>query len=352
MKYDNRIEYIFDLIKGRTKESECYYTFNEFYKDFSDKANIKDKNPDIEKLWLNIKKYFLTFEDWFRDNKLYHYIGYLIDCGIDVNTIKNKVEKKSKIEFIEYLEKEIKAQVDCDIDSIKYKNEKVKKILLLFNIQTVLKTQKSDMRFPFYKYKLENWDIEHICSQTDKTIENHPKKRLDWINDILDFFTGETDIDKTKEFILDDDKVKTICNSSDIDKVKNICYSLIELKEEWKKSEKINDDKFNFVFKDVQKYFEEDRQTEEKDEISNLALLDSTTNRSYGNSFFPIKRKRIIENDKNGIFVPIATKNLFLKYYTKIMGKIMYWTDKDADDYLEAIKLTLTDFLPKEKNNE
>jgi len=77
--------------------------------------------------------------------------------------------------------------------------------------------------------------------------------------------------------------------------------------------------------------------------------LDAATNRSYGNSFFPIKRKRIIENDKNGIFVPIATKNLFLKYYSKKMGEIMYWSSNDADNYLAAIKATLEDFLPKEK---
>ena len=76
-----------------------------------------------------------------------------------------------------------------------------------------------------------------------------------------------------------------------------------------------------------------------------MALLDSTTNRSYGNSFFPIKRKRIIENDSKGIFVPIATKNLFLKYYSKKLGDVMYWNNDDAKDYLDAIKITLKDYL-------
>ena len=61
---------------------------------------------------------------------------------------------------------------------------------------------------------------------------------------------------------------------------------------------------------------------------------------------FPIKRKRIIENDKNGIFVPIATKNLFLKFYSKKMGDVMYWNGDDAKDYIESIKLTLKEYLP------
>lgn len=346
LQYDNRIEYIFDLMKGRTKESEYYHTFNEFFKDFSNRTK---ENKSIDDIWLEIKNYFLTFEEWFKDYELFHYVGYLVDCinkgrnDIEhtenvintINSLKTESTKLSKNKFKEHLKKQIKKQVDVKIDNLEYGNNKqVRKILLLFNIQTVLETQKSDMRFPFHKYKQESWDIEHVCSQTDKTIQSN--QRLAWIDDILEYFTGTNDVQRANEFISDNDEVKDICNS------------LIDLK----RIEKIEDEKFNLVFGQVQKYFEEDSQTEEKDDISNLALLDSTTNRSYGNSFFPIKRKRIIENDKNGIFVPIATKNLFLKYYTKKMGEIMYWRSNDAKDYLNAIKTTLKEFLPKEVIND
>jgi len=330
LQYENRIEYIFDLMKNRTKESEYYHTFNRFFKDFS--TNIKENKPDIDNIWLEIKRYFLTFEEWFKDYELFHYIGYLIACDKDINSIKRAVSNRTKTDFKTYLKDEIKKQVNYKIDDLEYKDSKqVRKILLLFNIQTVLETQKSDMRFPFHKYKAEDWDIEHICSQTDKTI-NYPKDRLMWIDDILEFVTGSKDIQKVKEFTSDNDEVKTICNV------------LIELKD----SERIGDEKFNNAFNLVQIYFKEDNQTEEKDSISNLALLDSATNRSYGNSFFPIKRNRIIANDKSGIFVPIATKNLFLKYYTKKVRENMYWSSNDASDYLTAIKTTLENFLPKE----
>lgn len=68
---------------------------------------------------------------------------------------------------------------------------------------------------------------------------------------------------------------------------------------------------------------------------------------------FPIKRKRIIQNDKNGIFVPIATKNLFLKFYSKKMGDVMYWKSTDAENYIESIKQTLKAYLPLQtENNE
>ena len=336
LKYDNRIEYIFDLIKERTKDSEYYHTFNEFYKDFSE--NTKDNKPNIDKIWLDIKRYFLTFEEWFKDYKLFHYVGYLIDCGIPINTIKQESSNKAKDKFKEvYLKNEIKKQVNCSIDEIEYGDKRIKKILLLFNIQTVLETQKSDMRFPFHKYKSEDWDIEHVCSQTDKSISGN--KRLAWIDDMLEYFSGEIDVSKVEVF------VKGLNENDEKEKeIKEICYSLIKLKN----AEKIEDEKFDFSYKLVQTHFKESNQTEEKDDISNLALLDSTTNRSYGNSFFPIKRKRIIKNDSNGIFVPIATKNLFLKYYSKKLGEVMYWNKDDASNYLQAIKSTLKDFLPKE----
>ncbi len=339
LKYDNRIEYIFDLIKGRTKDSEYYHTFNEFYRDFS--KNLKNKKPDIDKIWLEIKKYFLTLEEWFKNYVLFHYAGYLIDCGISINTIKEKSSGRNKDDFKSYLKNEIRKQVDCNIDEIEYGNKSIKKILLLFNIQTVLETQKSDMRFPFHKYKSEDWDIEHVCSQTDKTISGN--KRLAWVNDILEYFTGTTDIENAKNFSNDLED-----NEGTAENIKEICNSLIKLKED----EQFEDEQFYSSFELVQKYFREDNQTEEKDDISNLALLDSTTNRSYGNSFFPIKRKRIIENDSKGIFVPIATKNLFLKYYSQKLGEVMYWSSDDAKDYLEAIKNTLKDFLPEEDKNE
>lgn len=91
--------------------------------------------------------------------------------------------------------------------------------------------------------------------------------------------------------------------------------------------------------------FKEDNLVDNKDNICNLALLDSETNRSYGNAFFPVKRKRIIYNDSKGIFVPISTKNLFLKYYSNQSDNIMYWSKDDANDYLNAIKSVLKEFL-------
>ena len=347
LKYDNRIEYIFDLMKGRTKDSEFYHTYNEFYKELSKHENKKENKQDIDRIWLSIKQYFLTFEEWFKDYVLFHYVGYLIDCGKPINEIKAAKEgnkdkdilPKSKTEFKEYLKKQIKEQVNCNIDNLEYGDKHIRKVLLLLNIQTVLETQKSDMRFPFHKYKSEDWDIEHVRSQNDQS-DTGINSQDKWADDIFDFFVGSTDTTEINEFV---EKEKTP------HEIKDICKALSDYQNETDKNQK--QEKFNSAYKIVSEYFKESDSPDSINSISNLALLDAKTNRSYGNAFFPIKRKRIIENDKNGIFVPICTKNLFLKYYSKKLGEVMYWNSDDAKDYLQAIKDTLSEFLPIETKN-
>lgn len=348
LKYDNRIEYIFDLMKNKTKDNERYFTFYEFNKDFIISKKGKDDPADIDTLWSKIKKYFLSFEEWFNDKELYHLVGFLIDCGHDINTLKEESAKRTKSSFKAYLKENIRGEVNCQIEELGYKDKKVKKVLLLFNIQTILSSEKTDARFPFFRYKEEDWDIEHVRSQTDKQIVGNARK--DWAIDILEYFTGErgysdairngnglTEKQLQEQAILKLDEVE-----------KSFSKDLASLLD----SESIDESKFTQLYNSLIKHFNEEQAPENIDSISNLALLDSATNRSYKNAMFPIKRKTILENDMNGVFVPIATKNVFLKSYTKKLGDVMHWSKNDANDYLAAIKLTLKDYLPlqTEKN--
>ena len=59
------------------------------------------------------------------------------------------------------------------------------------------------------------------------------------------------------------------------------------------------------------------------------------------NAFFPVKRNFIIQQEKQGIFIPLCTKNVFLKAYSKKLGEVMYWNNNDANDYLTEIENTL-----------
>lgn len=349
--YENRIEFIFDLMKRRTIDSEFYHTFNEFNKELESlksekkaEQNQRYKNQVcINKIWDDVKQIYQTFVEWYEDRTLYHLIGFLIEYKADIRTLINASKSKKKDEFLDFIKKEISNKLGrISIDDLSFAENKysIKQVLLLFNILTALKDKKSDMRFPFNKYKIEKWDIEHVCSQTDKTITNENQQRR-WIDDMLEFFVGSAAEDKVNQHI--SNLEIEITNNPEL--ARNVL-----LRTELKLVKSINSlrkeslSNFENVFKDVQSFFNEDK-VEDKDNISNLTLLDEETNRSYGNAFFPIKRKRIIANDELGIFVPIATKNLFLKYYSKRSNNLMHWENSDAKDYLACLKEFVSPYI-------
>lgn len=358
--YENRIEFLFDLMKDRTKDSEFYHTFNEFNIELdrlkSEKENGRKKFRNdqacIDKIWDEVKQVFQTLEEWYEDRTLYHFIGFLIEYKSDIKSLMNASTTMKKSDFLNNF---IKTEISNKLGKIKVEElsfvdskNSVKQVLLLFNILTALKDKKSDMRFPFNKYKKEKWDIEHVCSQTDRTVTDS-KQRQKWIEDILDFFVGSSIkedvnvyIEQLKEQISRIDSTNEIQDQARKAALISECKLVKEIDSLCK--EDITDFEFDEAFKHVQIYFNENR-VSDKDNISNLTLLDQETNRSYGNAFFPLKRKRIIQNDELGIFVPIATKNIFLKYYSNKSSNLMNWEESDAQDYLDNIKEFVSPYI-------
>jgi len=339
IKYENRIEYVFDLLHERKKDNEDYYTFNKFQENFTASVISNNGKLNIDSLWLTVKKYFLTLEEWYNNRDLYHLIGFLIEYNADINTLKKSSDTLTKLEFKKHLNALIQKKIaHIQLEDLEYKNKDVKMVLLLFNIQTIISTTEADMRFPFDKYKSQNWDIEHINSQADKTI--NPADRKAWALDLLEFFTGISGY--SDELVNDLTKREMQMNKLDaLESPKNeISRKLIQILE----SETVNEIAFQSVYDEIISLYAV-KDFEENDNISNLALLDDLTNRGYGNAMFFIKRKKIIDNDKQGIFVPICTKNVFLKYYTKHSDSNLCWTQSDANDYMETMKQVLKNYL-------
>lgn len=324
--YDNRIEYLFDLMKNKTNDNEYYYTFNKF------KKNL-DKEKNAVNIWKEVKDYFLRLEEWYEDRELYHYIGFLIEYGENINNLCEQSRKNDKNIFLEYIKMRITENIkDCfPLEELNYSNidkNKIRKILLLFNITTILDAQETEIRFPFNKFKTEHWDIEHICSQADKFPSSFNEWKV-WANDLVEFLEQTKDEKNKKQL----DIIKKL-------KVINECENRSE----------IEDEIVNTITDYIQENYEKTT-PENRDNISNLALLNVNINRMYGNAYFPIKRNIIIDKDKKGNFIPLATKNVFLKYYSGNAEKLMQWTQADADNYLNAIKDKLKNYTPQEDKN-
>lgn len=320
-QYQTRIEFIFNIMAkeknnlykyGLELKGNPYFSFGVFNRLFQ--AN-KDKKDYINELWREVRSYYLTFEEWYKDRELYHLIGFLIAIGEPIEKIMSKVYKKSKRQVKDELRYLIRSKVsiDGDLKELTYgdkkSNKEIKEILMLFNVITINRNNKSNMRFPFSIVKNKEWDIEHIHA-VNSEMPNDVKQRKEWVALAKKELEGEKIIKDIDTFIIknyfdDGERFEKLYN-----KISN-SYS--------DKSD-IND-------------------------ISNLAILDSGTNRALKNAIFPIKRKGVIERTKNGEFIPLCTQNVFLKYYSKDISQMYFWSEKDRADYLAEIKNTLKEYI-------
>ena len=344
-----RIDFIFDLICGHNRlklsdelidstGTDDHKTFRYFYKYFKN-----TDSPNIEDCWEEVKKYFQTFKEWFDDLELYHYIGYLIEYKHSVSELILQWENADDKEaFVKYLKAEIKKIIGNHLrPDFQYKEDGsdkggCKPILLFQNIQTVINQNKNNLdnedyklgvfyKFPFHLYKRESWDVEHINSNTTNE---------------------EDDADTQKEWLLN------VYLSAD-DNTQQKIQSYFDSAENEKSA----------LFEEIKHTIPQNEEwtPEEKNRIWNYTLLDSSTNRSYGNAIFSGKRRVIIGKDKGlsiaipkigkdgrlqlgaeqkaqSSFVPPCTKQVFMKYYSATMTDANYWTKVDAEGYLKDIK--------------
>ncbi|ENW27882.1 hypothetical protein [Acinetobacter lwoffii] len=250
-----------------------------------------------------MKQCFQTLQEWYEDRKLYHKIGYLIATGFGINEVYELKNSKSKKEFLNLInEKIIEYLPGDDLDELQYGSPKIRPILLFHNVQTLLNNKNETTKFPFDRYKKEKWDVEHITALADQPPKSDQHKK-DWIKEILDNISN-LNLDSSLQ-------TKLIDVQSDLTKFDEFFIQFIEA--------------FQGQGLDV-------------NSIDNLVLLDSSTNRSYKNSVFPLKRKKIIEREKTGTFVPICTKNVFMKFYSTDVEQMTFWGEKDRERYLTDIE--------------
>lgn len=379
-----RIDYVFDMIcrcdmlgcKDEKDTSDEFRTFRYFYHYLAvQKQKEISLAQAVRTIWEKVREIFQTLQEWFDDMELYHYVGYLICMGRNIDEIYEHWIT-TKPDFKEYLMSVIKDIIPCkeikDIENTVYEVKQegsqfkggsktnCRPILLLHNLQTVINQNRIlsanakykngvFYKFPFHLYKLEGWDVEHIDSNTENGLDNIPSQR-EWL---LNAYFGlqdeayQTLRDQIQEFFTG----KTSEQSEDSDKQTK------------------RDEQFTKLKKQIEDIGSSKRLGQiEKNKIWNFTLLDSSTNRSYGNAIFPAKRRVIIGKDQgekfnpptiiengqivlgsveNGSssFIPPCTKYVFLKYYNTVSFDPNAWTQADAEAYKDNIIEVLKDFL-------
>ena len=285
--------------------------------------------------WQKVMELFRMLDDWFNTPYLYNTIGLLSQCGEDLTHIilhfMGMDENSRREDFIEYL----KGRVRLHLKSIKVNHEErriettykerftIYKLLLTLNIHLLneqnkkFESESEIYKFPFDVLNSQNWDIEHIDSFQTNSLTKE-QDQIDWINVALDDLHD-----------LPDEKRKEICQLRD----------------------RNSKDDYANAIKIIKEFAGEvDNDEDIKNSVGNLTLLDSQTNRKYGNSLFCTKRRIIIERMKTGVFIPTGTQYVFYKLFDTYGTNRSQWTQKDMETYHSFIYDTLKDYLSQDKD--
>jgi uncharacterized protein with ParB-like and HNH nuclease domain len=340
--YDTKIELILDLIADKSDDEEDpLYTFLKF--------SQKNREQTLSDLWTEIEQFYYTLVEWNNDRELYHLIGYLISSrtvgGFKKEKLSNLVTfsmTHEKSEFKKLITNQIKSSVAFEISDLRYGDDsnKLFNVLLLFNVETYRRSKSIAEFYPFKQHKGNQWSLEHIhARKSDGLQENKKEQWTQWL-------------DHHTPLLKELSSHEAFSDRSD------------EIKEALDLIEKFNTDKLTWqrfldIFNQVNDILTDNAESMdlESDGISNLALLSQPDNAALNCSAFEIKRREIIRLDKQGSFIPICTRRVFLKYYQDSESSVQsfFWSTDDRAEYAKELNTMLQDYLPaprKETDNE
>jgi hypothetical protein len=311
--YATRIELIFNMMADKTEDvREKLFTFFYFLEEMKTESKIE--------IWKKIQAYFLILKEWFDKRKIYHKVGYLIAIGVKMQTLINESKDLTKTAFQETLDDKIINSLDLTRDEaldLSYKNSNdrssIENLLLLFNVETVRSLQNTNEKFPFEYHKQKKWSLEHIHAQNSEGL-NKIEDQQQWLK-------------SHKKSLLD-----LMIRSEKSEQIETVIKKIDEY------YDNITKVVFDVIFAEVFALLSADEDRAYMDSITNMALLGTEDNAALNNSTFDVKRNKILEMDKNGDYIPICTRRIFLKYYTESKdNQLQFWGEADRKAYIEAM---------------
>jgi len=373
----------FNLESGEiAKFDEDYWTYkkinNLINKELENLKQKKDYDTKTNRFdimigfWNEIKKIFHIFIEWYEGyqdlpnrNSLYHRISllrrlefrssdnqlrrYMMDMAL-VRNIYLEFNKHPKNQRINILNKIIAEKLNIDgtaesitelIRAAKYSDSNTKNveiILLAFNLSSLEKAEGYGGRFPFFTYKNESWEKEHIFA-TETVLSGEGEELLEIIcsdeevksyklyqkflqKGSFDNITSDDDDIDFKDYEINIDLIKHILNSKDENRQQQI-------------DDLMKEDGL------VVNLFAENC-------MGNMALLPKKNNIIVSNKPFDIKSDKIIQMFKNSDFIPICTMNVFCNFYfNDIKDKISsrYWLYEKRLSYIMQMVESVSEYL-------
>ncbi|HZW49199.1 MAG TPA: DUF262 domain-containing protein [Bacillota bacterium] len=333
--YANKIELLFDMMANKKKrEFDPLYTFIQLYQ------RVKTKDQSLRKLWFSIEQYYQTLCEWYKNKNLYHKVGYLINIGENLDELIAASLQTRKDKFENKLDGLISEKVNFQLADLSYEenadHEKISRVLLLFNVESIRSNASIAEKYPFRFHKSTRWSLEHIHAQNSEGLDRNKKEQwINWLNyhvSLMEEIRKNQNKDRRQKF------EELIKEARALDR-----YRL-----SW--------EKFNALSERIIEQFSKvsGDSADDMHSISNLALLSQPDNNVLNNSVFEVKRREIIKLDKEGKYIPICTRRVFLKYYNPMSSaeQFYFWSHDDRVNYLHEMKTVLQAYLPQQESAE
>lgn len=344
--YPIRMELLFDMIEMKPSDESNFYTFNRFYERFKNSDNRYET-------WELIERYMQQLKEWYHSFDLFHHIGFLVATGTSVKSLldiamstDNPIKKSDfKLRVLDMIREKMVFTVgdkdfgeEIDYAELNYEDHSkfIQYVLLLFNIETIRQKGDENVRFPFYRYKNEGtWSLEHIHAQNSESLKTNQewKEWLEIHKKSLEGLEVYSDDKKQIEKVID--KMNTV---------------ITHINEKGYKGSIRNE--FNAVAPAVINILSDGDDKSQMHTLSNMALLTVGENAALNNSTFDVKRMKIIAMDKAGEYIPVCTRNVFMKYYSSSDTKLHFWSEEDRKGYISAMNNVLYDYKEKNSNKE
>jgi len=300
-----------------------YYTFDRL-------RDAMESCPPVP-IWDKVVELHALVLGWFEDHDLYHKVGYLIAVGHKFGDLVKLAKERTKTDFKSELDRRIRDSLNLSESSVRElrygtdaQRKESERLLILVNVETVRGLNNASDRYSFRSHKERAWSLEHIHAQQAESPRNAEERR-DWLwlhRKALVTVPAE-DAARRKAVITRLDAVQ-----SDISG-----HAFQDLAAE--------------VLKELSR--PEENSVYDVDSITNLALLERGDNSALGNAAFAVKRDLILKLDREGAYIPICTRRVFLKYYADPESlQIHFWGPEDRKRYLDAIVKIVGRYLKPE----
>jgi len=307
------------------------------------RARIAASAEAARAVWEEVVDLHSVLRSWYDDSDLFHKIGYLVLNQVPLATLFDPALDMTRTGFEASLDERIRKILKltrAQLSDLNYDDHAAScgRVLVLSNVETVRFRNEalgsspmggdplgplSFERYSFAAHVRQTWSLEHIHAQSAVGLDE-VRQWTKWLELHREALLTLSDVPEQKRMVL---------------------LALIDAA-----LPTINKDSFFKLEQDVIDVFTDpETDADGVHSLSNLALLAGGDNSALNNSGFAVKRRAILELDRAGSFIPPATRNVFLKYYTHSEAQqIHFWGIHDRAAYSAELVRLLEPYLQPE----